>query len=380
MLLAGILGIAFWLLVLLTAARLAKRIPALPPVASAAANETDLVSVIVPARNEEKDVERAIRSLLDQTYSNLEVIAINDHSTDATGAILNRLRSENHRLQVVHDPLLQEGWLGKPNAQSHGARRACGKWLVFVDADIVLEESTIERTVATVQAQQLDGLTLIPKFITGSWPEAGMLPMLPLGMITLRPDTANTEGTKGGFAAGAFILIAREAYDRVGGHASVKSDVIDDVAFGRVLKRLGANFRAFTGFDAAKVRMYYGARSLLWGLVKNVSFVLGGRRGHPFGALAGSVVACSLVSLPAAILVAGSVSGTAAVALAGLIGFAMPLLFLFGARSFVEYRFWHALLYPVAVWIIVLATVVASYYRISRGTILWRDREVQLAP
>ncbi len=380
MLLAGILGIAFWLLVLLTAIRLAKRIPALPPVASVGSNQTDLVSVIVPARNEEKDVERAIRSLLDQTYSNLEVIAVNDHSTDATGAILKRLGSDNDRLQVVHDPPLQEGWLGKQNAQSNGARRASGKWLVFVDADIVLEESAIERTVATVRAQQLDGLTLIPKFITGSWPEAGMLPILPLGLITLRPDTANTEGTKGGFAAGAFILIAREAYDRVGGHASVKSDVIDDVAFGRVLKRLGANFRAFTGFDAAKVRMYYGARSLFYGLVKNVSFVLGGRRGHPFAAVAGSVVACSLVSLPAAILAAGSVSGRPAIALVGFIGFALPLVPVFAARSFVKYRLWHALSYPVAVWIILLATVVASYYRISRGTILWRDREVQLAP
>ena len=79
-------------------------------------------------------------------------------------------------------------------------------------------------------------------------------------------------------------------------------------------------------------------------------------------------------------LAAGSVSGSPAVALVGFIGFALPLVPVFAARSSVEYRFWHALLYPVAVWIILLATVVASYYRISRGTILWRGREVQLAP
>lgn len=376
----GLLWITCWIGLLLFASRIASRIPGLPPFVEDSLDELgDLVSVIVPARNEEKAVERGVRSILAQSYGNIEVIVVDDHSTDKTASILDKIADEDPRVSILHSPPLRDGWLGKPSAQSHGTDAARGEWLVFVDADIILHEHTISRAVQTAQARGLAGLTFIPKFIAMSWAESGMVPLLPLAIAALRPDTANTPHGGGGFAAGAFILVSRDAYGTVGGHSCVKTEVIDDIAFGKAMKRAKLPFRAFEGFDAAEVRMYYGPKSLLYGLTKNISFLFGGAKGRPWLAVFNALFFCSALSVPLGLVVTGSLAGEVAVALVGLTGYMIPIASVLTAGASLEYNARYLVFYPVAAWLIFFATLVAAYYMITRRTVLWRDREVRLA-
>lgn len=371
--------LATWVLGWLGMAALARsivnRLPHLPE--SGGTGPPDRVSVVIPARNEEKSVERTVLSILAQTHPGVDVIVVNDHSTDSTGNILDRISTDERRLQILHNPTLKPGWLGKPNALDAGTKLATGKWLVFVDADIAFTPDAIGRAVSVANAEGLAGLSLIPKLIAVSWAECAIVPLIPIGAIVLRPDTANDSDPATGFAAGAFIMFQRKAYDSIGGHESVKAEIIDDIALGKRAKASGLRFRLFRGEDVSSVRMYTGARSLLFGLVKNVSFVIGGARGNPIGAPLASLVTALILNVPLVALAAGAVSGKNYAWLA-LGAYLMPVAMTLKMRDSVEIQIRHVFLYPAAAWIVFAATVIATYYRLVRGTVLWRAREIKL--
>lgn len=364
-----------WLGMAVVARSIVNRLPFLPE--SRSTESPDSVSVIIPARNEEESIERTVRSILAQTHRGVDLIVVNDHSTDSTGVILDRISANEQRLQVIHDPALQPGWLGKPNALDRGTRLATGKWLIFADADIVFTPDAIDRAVSVADSEDLAGLSLIPKLITISWSECAIVPLIPLGSIALRPDSANSNQPGGGFATGAFIMLQRKAYDSIGGHESVKAEIIDDIALGKRAKASGLRFRLFRGEDVASVRMYTGARSLLFGLVKNVSFVIGGPRGNPIRAPVAALVTAVVMNVPLLALVAGAVTGRSYVWLA-LGAYLMPVVMTLKMRHSVDVRIRYVFLYPAAGWIVFAATLIATYYRLARGTVRWRGREIKL--
>jgi glycosyltransferase involved in cell wall biosynthesis len=354
-------------------------LPQLPQVGAATQpKKKPSLSIIVPARNEALSIESAMTSLLAQTYPYTEIIAINDHSTDATGKILDRLALSTSRLRIIHDPPLPPGWLGKPNALHRGAAHATGEWLLFTDADIVFTTDACERAMAAALEQELSGITLLPTVNWNVWAVGAQCPWLvPLGALVFRPQDSNRKQEEG-FAAGAFMLVRRSVYDAIGGHAVLRSAVLDDVEFGCRIKRKGYRFILYDAHDAAHVKMYHDTADFFFGAVKNLSFLLGGKHGRPLLAPLGSASLATSISFPFfLILYAASLGNWHLVGL-GAVAYLLPIAFSFSPGPIIRINRHHLFLYPLAVWIVLGATVVASYYRLRNDAILWRGRKIPL--
>src|SRR5262249_34288822 len=201
------------------------------------------VSVVVPARNEERGVERAVRSHLAQDYPDFEVVAVDDRSTDRTGEILSRLAAADARLTVLPGVEPPAGWLGKPHALFEGFTAARGELVLFADADVVYDSRTLREAVAYAEAEGVDLLALLPKFETRGFWESVLMPYLLGAYFGGIGGLANVDRPRW-FAAGggAGNLVRRRAYDAVGGHEGLKDSVVDDVPLASKIKT--ARFRA----------------------------------------------------------------------------------------------------------------------------------------
>ena len=237
------------------------------------------VSIIAAALNEAETIEPALRSLLALDYPNLEIIAINDRSTDATPQILERLAGEFSNLRVLHVHELPPGWLGKVNAMHQGAQLASGDYLLFTDADVIFEPSTIRRAIAYCERHAVDHLTLIFESITRS----DLLRMMTLAMkiccfALVKPWKVATS-PRHFIGVGAFNLVRATTYREIGGHAKLPLAVIDDVMLGQVIKQSGFNQHVLDGAGLVAVEWYRTPRDMYWGLMKSSFASLGYRVG-----------------------------------------------------------------------------------------------------
>ncbi len=221
-------------------------LPALPPESSPAA-ALPRVSVVIAARNEGGRIEESVRRLFGQQGIQLQLIAVNDRSTDATGAILDRLAAEDTRLKVVHVDTLPPGWLGKCHACSRGAEQADGDWLLFTDGDIHMSVDLVARGVATAQREQAQHLTLWPGILCHRWfARAAILAWGQLLIIYAPAAQINRDRGNKALGVGAFNLVWRQAYLAIGGHQPLRMEVIDDVKLGLLLRRAGFRQRIYS--------------------------------------------------------------------------------------------------------------------------------------
>ena len=233
--------------------------------------ETPLVSIIVPACNEEATVEVALRSLLQQDYPNLEVIVMDDRSTDGTYGLLNRLAQEFPEARVEQITELPSGWLGKNHALHWGARGARGEILLFTDADIVMAPDTLSRAVAYFVEERLDHLSLIFRNVAqGGLLNAMVVDALGGLFLLLRPWKVREAGSSAFIGVGAFNMIRREAYWKLGGHAALKMHPIDDIMLGKKVKQQGMSQGCLLGGDYVQVRWYGTVAEMVRGLQKNI--------------------------------------------------------------------------------------------------------------
>ncbi|HVS31792.1 MAG TPA: glycosyltransferase family 2 protein [Thermoanaerobaculia bacterium] len=233
-----------------------------------------LVSILIPARNEEAAIERTVRAFLAQTHRALEVIVVDDRSTDATGAILSRIADP--RLRVITGDEPPAGWLGKPWALHQGSLLARGQYLLFVDADIVYEPAAV--AAAMRETSNFDGmLSILPHIeMRGFWENVAM-PMLALTAFTFLPAwlSNRTRYAILAFGGGTGNLISRRDYDAVGGHEALRDAVVDDVALARLMRRSGRRSFLIRAEDLVSVRMYRGGGEVVAGFTKNVFAVFG---------------------------------------------------------------------------------------------------------
>ncbi len=234
-------------------------------------NELPKVSVIVPACNEADNLAETVRSILSQDYRPLELIIINDRSTDATGEVLNRILENTPTVKGIHITALPDGWLGKNYALHRGAQTASGEYLVFTDADIRFASDTLTRAMAYVRRNTLDHLTL---FFRNTAP-GGLLNAVIVEAMTglfllLRPWKAAEKGSKYFIGIGAFNLVSRRAYDSIGGHAANPLHPIDDLILGKTLKENGYSQDCLCGYRHVSVDWYAGTGDMVGGLMKNV--------------------------------------------------------------------------------------------------------------
>ena len=230
------------------------------------------VSIVVAACNEESAIEASVLSLITQDYQNLEIVLVNDRSTDQTGTIIDRLQQQYpKKIKTLHISDLPNGWLGKNNALAQGSRLACGEYFIFTDADVVMEKTTVSRAVTVVLQNQLDHLSLIFKSTApGSLLNAMTLDVGGGLLFTFRPWKAKVTGGKHFMGVGAFNMVRASTYQEIGGHEPLKMHPIDDIMLGKILKSKGYRQDCLIGCDFVTVRWYENPKSMIAGLMKNV--------------------------------------------------------------------------------------------------------------
>ena len=238
------------------------------------------VSIIVPARNEEQDIEQSLTRLLELAYNNYEVIAVNDRSTDHTGEIMERVAANRSvgttgRLRVIHHQELPSGWLGKTHAMWTATNQATGDWLLFTDADVLFKPDSLRRAVAYAEAERADHLVLFPQMIMRRPGEYMMIAFFQtMFVFGHRPWKVADPKSKDHMGVGAFNLIRRSVYQSVGTYEALRMEVLDDMKLGKVVKNAGFSQRVVFGDDLISIRWARGARGVVDNLTKNFFAVL----------------------------------------------------------------------------------------------------------
>lgn len=228
------------------------------------------VSIIIPALNEEKNIRTALLSVLALDYRPLEIIVVNDRSTDATGAILEEISTLHPQLKVMHVSELPGGWLGKNHALYLGAGRARGEYLLFTDADVVMEPSTLKRAMARMRARNLDHLTLFFRAVLPSSLLQMVVIEFGVSLISyLQPWKAVDPGSDKFIGIGAFNLVRTTAYRKSGGHEAIRLCPLDDIMLGKLLKMRGFVQECLYGYHFIAVKWYGSIREMVRGLRKN---------------------------------------------------------------------------------------------------------------
>jgi chlorobactene glucosyltransferase len=233
------------------------------------------VTIIVPAKDEGAGIAACIQRVLALDYPSFDCVAVNDRSSDDTGAILNSLaRDSAGKLQVIHIQHLPEGWLGKCNAlhvASRDARASRATWLLFVDSDVVVEPNALRDTLAMCEQRKYDAMTILTRLECHTFLERSILPIAAgAWSIIFTISLTNVDEMKESAAAnGQFFLIRRSAYELVGGHEAVRDQIVEDVELARLLKSNDNRVRFLFGNHLAATRMHSTWRSMLhgWGRI-----------------------------------------------------------------------------------------------------------------
>jgi chlorobactene glucosyltransferase len=341
-----------------------------------------LISVIIPVRNEARNIRRCTQALLNQTYPNYELIIVDDRSSDTTPQILVELSTNNPRLQVIHGSELPPGWAGKPHALVQGAEAAHGEWLCFMDADTFAIPELLWSTYRWALQSQADLFSILTHQELGSFWERTILPLVFLGLSFGFPAGRVNDPTKpDAISNGQFILIKRSVYEHVGGHTSVKDRVDEDKAIAIVVKRAGCRLVLADGRKVASTRMYTSLPEMWEGWTKNiylglldrlwlllfgailgltVSIVL------PFWLLGGLVWLASAGGMPAAVV------AVEAVVLWGyLLWKRLQACRAFGLPG------GYAFTFPLGAFIFTSMMVASAYNVISGHGVIWKGRRYQ---
>ena len=262
-----------------------------------------LISVIMPARNEAHNVGRSVPALLAQTYPNLEIIVVDDKSTDATPQVLAEIAARNTRLVVVPGVPLPPGWRGKPHALAQGVAVAYGEWLCFIDADTFAGPELLAAAYTAAMAHSADLFTILTNQRLGSFWEKVVMPVVLSGMaFGFPPDRVNDPRRPDAVANGQFILIRRSVYDAVGGHAALRGSLVEDKALAENVKRAGYRLLLADGRALADTRMYTSLAEMWEGWTKNMYLGLQDRLWLLF--FGGFVSLLGALALPAWLLAA----------------------------------------------------------------------------
>lgn len=243
--------------------------PAAPPA------DAPLISVCIPARNEEKNIRRCVESLLAQTYPNFEIIVLDDRSTDSTPAILAELGKADcqsaPRLKILHGSDLPSGWAGKPHALYQASSAARGEWLCFVDADTFAAPEAIASCYVKAIETGADLFTIMTFQELGSFWEKTLMPLVLTAMsVGFPPRKVNNPKKKIAVANGQFILIKRSVYDAIGGHERIKDQIVEDKALAERVKWNGYRLVVADGLTVARTRMYTSLPEMWEGWTKNI--------------------------------------------------------------------------------------------------------------
>ena len=229
------------------------------------------ISIIIPARNEASHIRRALQSVLAIEYPNLEIVAVNDRSTDGTGTILHEVARQNSRLRIEQIETLPLGWIGKTHALQKGAQKATGEFLLFTDADIMYHPRALRKAMSYVGQKQLDHLTVIPEdTMPGIFLRVLSATFGFFMFLMFQPWNARNPRSGRYLGIGAFNLVRTSVYRAIGGHAEIRLRPDDDLKLGKVIKRRGYRQDVLNGSGMVSVKWYHSVPELIDGLMKNM--------------------------------------------------------------------------------------------------------------
>lgn len=241
----------------------------------------EMVSVLVPARNEARNIRRCLESLLAQEYPLMEVLVLDDNSTDETPRIVAEMARKDPRLRLIRGQPLPQGWMGKNFACHQLAQEARGRWLLFTDADTVHHPQTLAWALTAAKQNRADLVTLMPRAVIHTIGEALLMPIIPFGVLGCLPLALGERLRIPALAmaVGTFLLFRREAYERIGGHAAVQGEIAEDVALARRIRRYGGRVVLLDGAEYLDVHFYRGFWEAWHGLAKSAFAALEYRLG-----------------------------------------------------------------------------------------------------
>lgn len=331
------------------------------------------VTIVAAARNEARRLEVAVTSLLALDYPFLEIIVVNDRSTDETGAILERLASRHSRLKVRHVTALPEGWLGKNHALWIGAGEASSPLLLFTDADVVFEPTTLRRAVTLMEQEEIDHLTAIPDArVPGLALNAFVAAFGVFFSLYARPWKARDPNSRFHIGVGAFNLIRADVYRAIGTHRAIAMRPDDDLKLGKLVKKGGFRQDVVYGRDFIIVEWYSSLGELIDGLMKNAFAGVN----YSLVAVAGSTVALFLTNVwPFVALFA---TGGLTRALNGVSVLFIVLIFWTSAR-YGGARLAYVVAFPAAALLFAYIIWRSALLAVIRGTVTWRGTAYPLA-
>jgi chlorobactene glucosyltransferase len=376
----AILLAAPWVLAPIVAIVRARRSRSLDEERPEPPDDAPLVSIVIPARNESRNITPCIESALASTYPWLEVVVVDDHSTDDTGAIAASIAARDRRVRVVVPPPLPSDWFGKQWACASGAATAKGSIIGFLDADTRQAPDLVTRVVNAMATRRADLLSVAGTQELGGFWERLVQPQVFTILLQRYGSTEHVNRSRFAshkIANGQCLWVRREAYDAVGGHAAVRDKVAEDLALAQYWFRAGRTVSLVLGLDQLSTRMYTSLRELVEGWGKNV--FAGGRDAMPLGALGRAIFPVLLLApalfqlVPPAVLALGwaGIVGSAALTWAAV---ATGANLLWWALVYVWLRVSpaYALLHPLGA-VVLLYVVVRAMVRGRR--VRWKERD-----
>ena len=366
MLLPTVLTVAsalFWVLMALLLFRSVRAVPMLQALRAPSPARWPRVSLVMPARDEERTLEPALRSKLKDTYPELELVLVDDRSTDGTGAVADAFARTEPRLQVVHVRHLPEGWLGKVHAMQRGLERATGEWVLFSDADIHLAPGLLERVIAHAEHEKLDHVSILPTVTcSGALLQATLTSFFRIICTAGRPWAVSDPKSSAAVGIGAFNLVRRSALERTPGLEWLKMEIGDDMALGVMLKRSGARPAVLNGRSEVSLEFYPSLRALTRALEKN-----GASAPFPqlfFGNLLLVVLECGLL--------AGVLSGHVPLQLLAMATCAVASGVTLGVSHWLGFPRGSALIPFLGILPLAWAMIRSGVLALMRGGVLWR--------
>jgi glycosyltransferase involved in cell wall biosynthesis len=338
------------------------------PPASPSAHLPTSISAIIPARNEEAVIAACIESLALQPEI-AEILVVNDQSTDKTGEIVRGLMAKFPRLRLLETQEVPSGWVGKNNAVYLGAKEAKSPWLLFTDADAELQPGAAARALQIAKENSVALISFSPEQITQSWYEKALIPFVYSRLAKhFSYDDVNDPASPAAAANGQFLMMQRDAYNFIGGHASVASDVLEDVALAKRAKAAGFRLWFGSGQGIVRVRMYRSFGNMWQGWKKNLYLLVGGTPRSVFRELESTIPWVALAMI--------------------LLGIRIPIAPFFGvcllllrqltygleiSRNQYPFKF---IIYYVPAVVLYAGVLWASYRGYVKGKVEWKGREV----
>lgn len=333
------------------------------------------MAVIVPARNEAREIRACVESLLAQDYAKLQVVAINDHSDDGTAEILGELDRLHDALTVIHDPPLRDGWLGKHNAMQAAFEMIDADIVLLTDADVTFAPNCVSAAVAELESHSLDLLSVYPTFAFKTFCETMLVPIYVGGAALLLSPSIEDPRSKHAMAVGACILVRTERLRDVAGFTAIRQEILDDVGLALLFKKRSFKIGVRSAPDLMRVRFFKNNRDAFFGVTK-----------HLLGLVQHAIWLAPLLAVIPALMYGtlifavgyGFVRQEYTTAVIGVATLVIHYLALLMTRPANEFNPIIALAFPCMAIQFAASCLRAVYLLMARGAFSWRGRTTKL--